>query len=469
MDFYHVLPSNVSPTYFPNNHASKYSTPLDVPYDLNGEWELAVMNLTYSTCVNTFNNDKIIIQERCTVAECVKSVENPLKVMLPLPTTTNDVVLARENLMTHINKAFDSLLNLKMYKDHSKCEWVLKNKDFYYILSPTIKYLFQLWSDVLTDADDGYANYYTFYGGHAPTNPDELWIIIVSAKAASHEAYTTFTIKKKTEDITNEEMLKRFNENVTPGVINMTLQKGGKFVMEKLKNDNKLVVVNKRLRRALTYRRSAMFGPGKQQYQGAWHGDVKDDDWILTIITLKEIVIFNPMITKIVTLSPCSFEKEDAAISLVNKKVNDSRIMFTCNSKKQISLQISTLNLTVIFSNALRDIFAFEKNIYSGPITYIASGAFSLTRCIQYLYIYSNLGSNVRIGNTEAPLLAIVPFLDEKDCNLLTEKVFKNPMYIHVKQNRVSQIDVSINDGAGDLVPFVSDAVTTLRLHFRQI
>ena len=44
-------------------------------------------------------------------------------------------------------------------------------------------------------------------------------------------------------------------------------------------------------------------------------------------------------------------------------------------------------------------------------------------------------------------------------------------MYIHEQQTRISQIDIStrIYDGAGEMIPFAIDAVTTLYLHFQPI
>ena len=239
MDFYHVLPSNTSRNYFPNNTASCYSTPLDDPYDLPGEWEVGLLSATYTTCINTFNNDKIIVTD----------------------------------------------------------------------------------------------------------------------------------------------------------------------------NDN----------------------------------------------------------SKMIVLPPCSFQEVGEAVLFLNSNVNDKRIKFSYNSTKQITVSITDAALTVIFDDALSDILAFDKDSFTGPISYTGTAPMSLTRCIQSLYIYSNIGSNVRVGNTEAPLLAIVPFPTQKKCKMFTEKSFKSPMYIHVKQNRLSQIDVGIYDGAGDLVPFVPGAVTTLHLHFRQI
>ena len=43
------------------------------------------------------------------------------------------------------------------------------------------------------------------------------------------------------------------------------------------------------------------------------------------------------------------------------------------------------------------------------------------------------------------------------------------PMYIRLLANHISQIDIGIYDGSGQVVPFIDDAVTTMRLHFRQM
>ena len=68
------------------------------------------------------------------------------------------------------------------------------------------------------------------------------------------------------------------------------------------------------------------------------------------------------------------------------------------------------------------------------------------------------------IGPYWPPLAPIGP----KSCRSLTEKVFKNPMYIPVRCDHISQIDIGIFDDAGKRIPFIMDTMTSLRLHFRQ-
>jgi hypothetical protein len=124
--------------------------------------------------------------------------------------------------------------------------------------------------------------------------------------------------------------------------------------------------------------------------------------------------------------------------------------------------------LTITFDDDLRDILGFLNKTISGKNTHRADKKFSLFRCIQFLYIYSNISENVRIGDTEAPLLGIIPFSKTDNRSILVENIFKVPMYIKVSRDRISQIDIAIYDGAGKLVPFTYDAITTVQLHFRQ-
>ena len=82
MSFYHILPSNTSPETFPNNHASEYSTPITNAHQLNGNWEVALVNATHSNCINSFNNDTLTIQhKKVNLTQITKPVS--LKVTLP--------------------------------------------------------------------------------------------------------------------------------------------------------------------------------------------------------------------------------------------------------------------------------------------------------------------------------------------------------------------------------------------------
>ena len=135
----------------------------------------------------------------------------------------------------------------------------------------------------------------------------------------------------------------------------------------------------------------------------------------------------------------------------------------------QYNTLLCQFQTSVSFDNTLQDILAFDQSTYSGKGKWQASDVFSLTRRIHYLYVYSNVSDFIRIGDTQAPLLAVFPFNNKMCINRLEEKTFHDPMYVSVMQNPIHQIDIQIYDGAGQLVPFSANAVTSLRLHFRQV
>ena len=465
MDFHHILPSNTSPNYFPNNNASEYFTPVENPYVLTGDWEVGLIDMTYSSCINTFNNDKITIEEKIPLGDFVRVKVSPVKVLLPVFPQNFTADQARESYVAFINKTFETLLSVKLSPKFAT--WNLLTDNYYFIFSRPMQILFELWTDVLTKLDANFNNQWAFEKRPIPNEQSDTYIIIVPVQASSAVERVDITLKAANEKITIGDLLQRFKSKVPSEIATLNVINTEQFILRKENNDNKLLIVNRRLRRALTFIRSGMYIKGVQQYLGAWFTEW-DKPWIISFLTLKKIISYQGEIVRKVILPPCSFKQEQDAIRFVNEKVNDNRITFACDKKKRINLYIKSKKLTVTFDDNLRDIFAFDKNSYSGPNTYTASGVFSLWRRIQYLYIYSNLTEYIRVGNTESPLLAIVPMSHTDNCNLLTEKIFKTPMYIKVCRDRISQIDIAIYDGAGQLVPFVSDAVTTLHLHFRQ-
>ena len=84
MSFYHILPSNTSPETFPANNASAFSTLIENPYLLQGNWEVALVNLTHSNCIYTFNDENIkvttLTNDLCKIVKhCLFKLPTPTK------------------------------------------------------------------------------------------------------------------------------------------------------------------------------------------------------------------------------------------------------------------------------------------------------------------------------------------------------------------------------------------------------
>ena len=57
-DFYVTLPSDASMDVFPNNAVTSYNTRLARALNLEGEWEVALTEITYSTTWTNVTSDE---------------------------------------------------------------------------------------------------------------------------------------------------------------------------------------------------------------------------------------------------------------------------------------------------------------------------------------------------------------------------------------------------------------------------
>ena len=105
MSFYHVIPSNAAPNTFPNNHASSFSIPLHNPYNLSGQWEVAMMNMSYTGCVNTFHNDKVTVSHMTDLKTRILKTEYPVSWKVPQKKTLTD-------MLTEIKSVLKDILHL---------------------------------------------------------------------------------------------------------------------------------------------------------------------------------------------------------------------------------------------------------------------------------------------------------------------------------------------------------------------
>ena len=89
MSFYNVLTSNVAPGTYPKNTASEYSTPLTVPYNLQGKWQAAMTSISYSGCFNTFfETNTITVTKKLASVDDLKAITSPVRIDLPPKTKT---------------------------------------------------------------------------------------------------------------------------------------------------------------------------------------------------------------------------------------------------------------------------------------------------------------------------------------------------------------------------------------------
>ena len=137
--------------------------------------------------------------------------------------------------------------------------------------------------------------------------------------------------------------------------------------------------------------------------------------------------------------------------------------------RKRFSLQTGKETF-LRFSRTLASILGFTslppERIVSPSSTVWADECPVIDRAITTLYIYSNIVNSVYIGDVKAPLLLTCPFRKDPHANVI-QLEFLNPTFTSLNRSTIRQIDISIYDEAGSLVPFLYGK-TVLTLHFRK-
>ena len=467
MSFYHVLPSNTSHETFPKNHASQYSTPIANEYQLSGNWEVAITSMTHGNCVSTFiNNDTIAITKQTSD---IKDYNGGVLTVFPNAPShfggsfQSNVILPM--IYEHINKVFKNYLRVESRR-YGKKQWrhmyfQILDPNFICVLSSHIAGYLKM-SDVITMHDSKPYSHYPIEHFFLFHISDYISLLPKSS------IIQTINIKREKEELNHEETCRRFNTRLN-GIATL-LYKNGKYALSKPKDSVKTaIVLSSEFARSLGLRNAGLC-VNVQPFQGEPHfNNQYSEEWNVDIYdTSAELWYKMKTVKRFLTLDNKLFTSRQHAANYLNDVCKRWNISFGLTNDDKVSMTLNDDFTVVEFSDDLRDILAFNKTKFSGKLTFTAKDILSLTRRIDYLYVYSNVCSLTRIGDTEAPLLTVIPF-NPKSCKLISEKNFKVPMYVSMNQRKVSQIDIEIRDGAGQLVPFHKDSITTIRLHFKQV
>ena len=294
-----------------------------------------------------------------------------------------------------------------------------------------------------------------FYVDLIPTNEDTLVKKIV--------------LKEKNSDMTIDTLVKKFNYLLQVDgekVARMTAnEKTSQIRIIMLQKNDLVLVCSKAFHEFLNHRTAAVHDEYDMRY---WAVDYKDQffkEWSFSIYRKKSHIV-GDVSSKVKVLTPHFFKSVEESVYHLNQVVDNTYIHFSVN-KDILYLAVAGKDITVILDDTLRDILGFDQNTFTSGNTVKATAKISLTRRINYFQIYTNIIKNVRVGDTEAPLLTMIPF-NPRDCSILSERHFKKLHYVELKSNYIPQIDISIYDDAGALVPFHKDAVTSMTLHFRR-
>lgn len=118
----------------------------------------------------------------------------------------------------------------------------------------------------------------------------------------------------------------------------------------------------------------------------------------------------------------------------------------------------------VTFGRGLADMLGFVNNHFKSG-EYISDYALELNAGITEIFVYSDLIESHHIGDTFAPLLRIIPCMNEKNEQIV--KHYEKPIYFPLRNNFVDTIEMELRTASGKNITFMGGKTFVL-LSFRR-
>ena len=401
--FYCVLPSNVQPDFHKNNTASSFQTTFPSSYTLNGEWEVALTEVSYVNTIPT------IIDEHFTI--------NSSKLDSDAKTYTFDV--SNFFLSTDIAK------NKKKKKENEEGEERDSSSE-----NSSLKDLPSL------------NTYHKF-----TTKSKDCPFSIRYMKSAN-----CYVIKAEKEDIPpNIYMYKREAELLKLTYPDARVIEDGKYIQ----------LWKETLKKGSTFHSRA--GPSSLGAAVTIAFKVMSTE-CLTISIPKG---FYPTAEKLVEALNREMKHPladwDKSVQSGGKTACGYR--FAYNSGENRIMLGLTKYTDLTFHENLHHILGFEKRHYKGA-RFDAEHAPLMSQGIYHIYIYCDLCAPIRVGDVLVPLLRTIEVPSSKDWGRVSCIRFQRPMYIPVNKSSFNSIKIELYDDTGRSITF-SEGRTIVTLHLR--
>ena len=453
------LPSNVQPNRFPNNTASAYSTQLDQPIHLDGEWEVALTELSYPNSINLFHNCSFKFTTKrhdfCLLDPSQGGHLKRLEFILPEKFTA-------ETICTEMNAKSDGVFTLSYSSKHYfKLEVHKSDK------------MLRLTTNLMSMLNFGVADFVkgVYFSkepvwGEKPT----LWHTCYVSTDACFEKKLT-VIKASSDAVETLSALKKKLRRVSSPYFKLELQRGRvKWSMKEVEYGERPIAIkmNKSMRTSLGFTKfeSVLHGGVRKQVGSILKDGVtaSKSPWHVYVITHKEgeanVTLFDYKELK----SPRTHQMKDI-LNSINEWSDDHAYLFEAQDDGKLKLSLrgkSALNM----DNNVSRILGYTQTEFRPNKTYMAEYPVALFNNIDYVFVYCNICDHVNIGHMKSPLLHALPFHSSQAAKLVHHTV-TNPIYRPFIGNVLERIDIRLCDGNGQDIEF-GEGKTMLVLRLRR-
>ena len=507
-NFYVVLPSNVLDDtedldgVKKKNTPSLWTTTFDRTEELKGQWEVAVSEVSYVNSITTFTKDDTIsfanalsfsdveanskasTAKKFQITKFVIPDASSLKFDEKTGYNPNDIVQMINNVINQ--KVFTLSYYPPNRKSKSRAAFKLKVHlpGILIWISPKLRRLLDFNDQHLTHGGEYWSHGSLDVTLKEKQSPNDLYMLIFPLYRMKKRKI----ILKPNDFELNGGMIYSYIQHILRDQPDLAkyfriTEKSNpltkKYIFHKLPtaaddDDFAVIELNDEFRQALrlTEKQTYFVMPGRYPSQDNSIPYSSRGEWAITIYSKEyiesEVAYITGKDNQIITPPREYHTREGIAQMLVelNKYSQTHKYKFTF-LKDRNRMQLKAGEKVVILSETMRDILGFDRRQYFQE-TIVASKRPAYNRSIHHLYLYSNLGDFVHVGNAYVQLLRT--FARENQINGdNVEKPFIHPMYIPVIKNNLDNIEIKICDDNGKVIPFADDCKTIVTLHFRRV
>lgn len=182
-------------------------------------------------------------------------------------------------------------------------------------------------------------------------------------------------------------------------------------------------------------------------------------------------------VSKSITIPEGFYQTSQKLVEATNKALtaaNESNFTFAYDeNNNRISYKSTAPESTFLqLDNSIASVFGFaytaaDKVVHLTEKEKEAAHPPDLRRGIYSLYVYCDLCMETYVGNALVPLLRTVSYNGRGGFGETITVLYDNPIYVPLNKHAIDNIEVSICDDSGHLVPFV-EGKSVLTLHFRR-
>lgn len=463
-DFFITLPSNASMDYFPNNTQSSYRTKLISPLSLSGgDWEVGLAQFFAPRNwfnVDDHNNDYTIYRdiEKNVVKE---SVDYEIMMIYdPAKSIVDNFYDLNQNIQKHIS---EHQIQFAPDEDGAHIEiHIPEGIEIHFLKETSSKLLYMLY----LPNEDYVVKQSTRMKLRSSTESFEQMFKVVNKNPIniSQHIIPLTAIKEKFKGINSKNVI---FSNIAKNIKALELENYVLFKYEPVKNILEITV---------------------SDYAELYITDAKAPSFLRMLKQHKDIVVKGLQKFIVNPLAPLTegeviellikeysreliFERETKDLRLNVGMYKSPEIFFkqfehvTLRQMPDLKvLLIVPQNCEIKLGRGLADMLGFVEDFFSSG-HYISKYPLELHAGITEIFVYTDLIESHRVGDSYAPLLRIIPCMDEKNQQIV--KNYETPLYFPLRKNFIDTIEIELKTTTGKNVTF-SGGKTYVILSFRR-